>query len=66
MDSNWIHVSSGQNSGAAPKMVLAIDTVLMIADDSGLIEYETSDIGKVITISFCAYVERLKWRSFSI
>jgi hypothetical protein len=33
MDSNWIHDPSGQNSGAAPKMVLEIGTVLMIADD---------------------------------
>jgi hypothetical protein len=34
MDSNWIHALSGQNSGAAPKMILEIDAVLMIADDS--------------------------------
>jgi hypothetical protein len=34
MDSNWIHGPSGQNSGAAPKTVLEIGTVLMIADDS--------------------------------
>jgi hypothetical protein len=34
MDSNWIHGPSGQNSGAAPKTVLKIGTVLMIADDS--------------------------------
>jgi hypothetical protein len=34
MDSNWIHGPSGQNGGAAPKTVLEIDTVLMIADDS--------------------------------
>jgi hypothetical protein len=34
MDSNWIHGPSGQNSGASPKMVLKIGTVLMIADDS--------------------------------
>jgi hypothetical protein len=34
MDSNWIHGPSGQNGGAAPKMILQIDIVLMIADDS--------------------------------
>jgi hypothetical protein len=34
MDSNWIHGPSGQNSGAAPKMVLKISIVLMITDDS--------------------------------
>jgi hypothetical protein len=34
MDSNWIHGPSGQNSGAAPKTVLEISTVLMITDDS--------------------------------
>jgi hypothetical protein len=33
MDSNWIHGPSGQNSGAAPKMVLEFGTILMIADD---------------------------------
>jgi hypothetical protein len=33
MDSNWIHGPSGQNSGAAKKMVLEIGTALMIADD---------------------------------
>jgi hypothetical protein len=34
MDSNWIHGQSGQNGGAAAKMVLKIGTVLMILDDS--------------------------------
>jgi hypothetical protein len=34
MDSNWIHGLSDQNSGAAPKMVLVIGTVLMIMDES--------------------------------
>jgi hypothetical protein len=34
MDSNRIHDPSGQNSGAASKMVLEIGTVLIIADDS--------------------------------
>jgi hypothetical protein len=34
MDSNGIHGQSGQNSGAAPKMILEIGTVLMIANDS--------------------------------
>jgi hypothetical protein len=34
MGSNWIHDPSGQNSGATPKTVLKIGTVLMIADDS--------------------------------
>jgi hypothetical protein len=33
MDSNWMHGPSGQNDGAAPKMVLEIGTVLMIAHD---------------------------------
>jgi hypothetical protein len=37
MDSNWIHGPSGQNGGAAPKTVLDIVTVLMIADDSNFI-----------------------------
>jgi hypothetical protein len=34
MNSNWIHDPSGQNSGAAQKMVLEIGIILMIADDS--------------------------------
>jgi hypothetical protein len=34
MDSNWIHGPSGQNSGAAPKMVLEISIIFNIADDS--------------------------------
>jgi hypothetical protein len=34
MDSNWIHGPSGQNSGATPKTVLKISSILMIADDS--------------------------------
>jgi hypothetical protein len=34
MDSNGIHGQSVQNCGAAPKMVLEIGTVLMIANDS--------------------------------
>jgi hypothetical protein len=34
MDPNWIHGPSGQNGGAAPKTVLEIGTVFMIADDS--------------------------------
>jgi hypothetical protein len=34
LDSNWIHDPSGQNSGAAPKIIQEIGTVLMIADDS--------------------------------
>jgi hypothetical protein len=34
MDSNGIPGPSGQNSGVAQKMVLEIDTFLMIADDS--------------------------------
>jgi hypothetical protein len=33
-DSNWIHGPSGQNSGAAPKNVLEISSILMIADNS--------------------------------
>jgi hypothetical protein len=37
MESNWIHGPSGQNSGAAPKMVLEIGTVLMISDGSDFI-----------------------------
>jgi hypothetical protein len=37
MDSNWIYGPSGQNSGAAPKTVLEISTILMIADDSDFI-----------------------------
>jgi hypothetical protein len=34
MDSNWIHGPLGQNGGAEVKMVLNIDTILMIVDDS--------------------------------
>jgi hypothetical protein len=34
MDSNWIHGSSGQNSGVAPKTVLEIGIILIILDDS--------------------------------
>jgi hypothetical protein len=34
MDSNWIHDSSGQNSGAAQKTVLEIGSILMIVNDS--------------------------------
>jgi hypothetical protein len=36
MDFNWIHGPSVQNGGTAPKMVLKIGTVLMIADESNL------------------------------
>jgi hypothetical protein len=32
MNSNWIYDPSSQNSGAAPKMVLEIGIILMIAD----------------------------------
>jgi hypothetical protein len=34
MDSNWIHGPTGQNGGAAPKMILEIGTFLIISDDS--------------------------------
>jgi hypothetical protein len=34
MDSNSIHGPSGKNSGAVPKTVLKIGTVLLIADNS--------------------------------
>jgi hypothetical protein len=34
MDSNWIHGPLGQNSGAAPKMVLETGIILTIADES--------------------------------
>jgi hypothetical protein len=34
MDTNWIQGPSGQNGVTAQKMVLEIDTILMIADDS--------------------------------
>jgi hypothetical protein len=34
MDSNWIQGPSAQNGGVAQKMVLKIDIVLMITDDS--------------------------------
>jgi hypothetical protein len=34
MDFNWIHGPLGENGDAAPKMVLEIGTVLMIAEDS--------------------------------
>jgi hypothetical protein len=37
MDSIWMHGPSGQNGGAAQKMVLEIDIVLMITDDSDFI-----------------------------
>jgi hypothetical protein len=37
MDSNWIDGPSGHNSGVAPKMVLEISTILMIADASDFI-----------------------------
>jgi hypothetical protein len=33
MDSTWIHGPLGQNSGATPKMVLEICTVLIIVND---------------------------------
>jgi hypothetical protein len=66
IDSNWIHGPSGQNSGAAPKMVLEICTILMIADDSDLVGHETSATGKVISLSFRAYVEHPKRRSYAI
>jgi hypothetical protein len=62
MDSNWIHGPSGQNSGTAPKMVLEISTILMIADDSDFSWNETSAIGNFISLSFCAYVEHPKRR----
>jgi hypothetical protein len=66
MESNWIHGPSGHNSGAAPKTVLEIGSILMIADDLILVGHETGAIGKVISLSFCAYVERPKWRSYAI
>jgi hypothetical protein len=34
MNSNWIHGLSGQNGGAAPKIILEISTVLIITDKS--------------------------------
>jgi hypothetical protein len=34
MDFNWIHGPSGQNGGAAPKMILEISNILMIVDNS--------------------------------
>jgi hypothetical protein len=64
MDSNWIHGPSGQNDGAAPKMVLEIGTILM--RHPILVGHETSAIGKVISLSFRAYVERPKRRSYAI
>jgi hypothetical protein len=66
MDSNWIHGPSGQNSGAAPKMVLEIGTILMIVDVFDLVGHETSSIGKSISLAFRAYVERPKRRSYAI
>jgi hypothetical protein len=66
MDSNRIHGPSGQNSGAAPKTVLEIGIILNIADDSDLVGYETSSIGKFVSLSFRAYVERPKRRSYAI
>jgi hypothetical protein len=56
MNSNWIHGQSGQNSGAAPKTILEISSILMIADDSDLVGHETNAIRKVISLAFCAYV----------
>jgi hypothetical protein len=66
MDSNWIHGPSGQNGGAAPKTVLKINTILIIMDDSILVEHKTSFIGKVISLAFRAYVKRPKRRSYAI
>jgi hypothetical protein len=66
MDSNWIHGPLGQNSGATLKMVLEIGIILMIEDDSDLIEHETGVIGKVISLAFRAYVECPKRRSYAI
>jgi hypothetical protein len=66
MDSNWIHGPSCQNGGAAPKTVLEISTILMIADDSDLVGHETSANGKFISLAFRAYVEHTKWRSYAI
>jgi hypothetical protein len=60
MDSNWIHGPSGQNGGAAPKIVLEISTVLMIVDDVDLVGHETGAIRKVISLAFRSYVERPK------
>jgi hypothetical protein len=66
MDSNWIHDPSGQNGGAALKTILEIGTVLMIADDSDLFGNETSSIGNIISLAFCAYIECSKRRSYAI
>jgi hypothetical protein len=66
MDSNWIHGPSDQNSGATPKTVLEIGTILMIADDSDLVGHGTGPIEKVISLAFCGYVEHLKRRSYAI
>jgi hypothetical protein len=66
MDSNWTHGQSGQNSGATPKTVLEIGSILIIVEDSSFSCHETGAIGKVISLAFCAYVERPKWRSYAI
>jgi hypothetical protein len=65
MDSNWVHGPSGQNSGAAPKMVLEISIILMIADEI-LVGHETGAIGNDISLAFRAYVEYPKRRSYAI
>jgi hypothetical protein len=63
MDTNWIHGPSGQNSGAAPKMVLEIGTILTIVNDSILFGHGTSAILKVTSLAFRAYIEHPKRRS---
>jgi hypothetical protein len=67
MDSNWIHGPSGQNSGAAPKTILEIGSILMgLRTTLILVVHETGANGKVISLAFRAYVEHLKRRSYAI
>jgi hypothetical protein len=44
MNSNWIHGPSGQNGGAAPKMVLEINTFLSLWMTPILVGHETGAI----------------------
>jgi hypothetical protein len=66
MDSNWIHDPLARNGGVAPKTVLEIGTVLMVQKTPILVGHETRSIEKVISLDFCAYVERPKWRLYAI
>jgi hypothetical protein len=66
MDSNWIHGPSGQNGFATPKMVLEISIFWWLWMTPILVKHKIGSIGKFISLTFRAYVECPKQRSYAI